>query len=64
MSAHGLRLWSAKSRFEVWDRVVLQQLEQTPEGELGKWPQVLKGLREETERGDDPDYSLLLADVL
>lgn len=52
-------------RVEVWDCVELQQLEQTPEGELGKWPQISpQRTRRETEIGDDPDYSMLLADVL
>lgn len=51
MSAHGLRLWSVKSGYEVWDRVELRQLEQSPEGELGKWPQNLP--REDSERDRD-----------
>lgn len=41
MSVQGLRLWSLESGFEVWDCVELQQLEQSPEGELGKWSQKL-----------------------
>ncbi len=52
-------------RVEVWDSVELQQLEQTPRGELGKWPQTSpQRTQRDTEIGDDPDYSMLLADVL
>lgn len=49
---------------EAWGRVELWQLEQTPEGELGKWPQTSpQRTQRETDR-DDPGCSMLLVDVL
>lgn len=35
----------------VWDRVALQQLEESPEGELGMWPQYWERERERRQPG-------------
>lgn len=66
MSAHRLRLWSAKLGFEVWDRVSVPAAAGTDsQGRSGKvaTKPPPKGLGD-TAIGHDPDYSMLLADVL
>lgn len=67
MSAHGPLLRSLKSGSEVWDRVERRQLEQSPEGELGKQPQNQKPPSGEDGGGmeiwDDPGCSMSLLDA-
>lgn len=54
-----------QSWVEVWAWAELQQLELTPMGELGKWPQTSPQRTErESEIGDDPECSMLLVDAL
>lgn len=53
------------SRVEVWDCVELQQLEQTPKGELRKQLHPHPPTTEqEADTGDDPNGSMLLVDAL
>lgn len=52
MSAHRAAAVVSGDEVEAWDHVELQQLEPTPKGELGKWPQTSpQRTQQDTDRG-------------